>query len=204
MPVEKHRCDFRQRKDAAPATAGNDRRRPLFESGKPSGRIEVMSRIVIALAVVILAGTAGPVRAQQGSCLSEVERLASLLPDSGAGAPPAEAGQPPASAAVPSPSSGSVSSDLARSGGTVETGPIGSGITLEQQPRGAEAPPVGSGLAPAGRQRESLTDDERNRIRSLLQDARTSARQGDEAGCTRQLREARGAARQAGIGAPGG
>ncbi len=161
-----------------------------------------MSRIVIALAVVILAGTTGPVRAQQGSCLSEVERLASQLPDSGA--PPAEAGQPPASAAVPSPSSGGVSSDLARSGGTVETGPIGSGITLEQPPRGAEAPPVGSGPAPAGRQGESLTDDERTRIRSLLQDARTSARQGDEAGCARQLREARGAARQAGIGAPGG
>jgi hypothetical protein len=160
---------------------------------------------ILALA---LACVSQPSVAQDaGACLDEVGRLSASFPLTEQNSSQAGSGEA-AGADIPTPSADEAERELAQSGGVISPSGIGAGIDLDRPTdsagtRSAEGPIA---MEPGARRGASLGDEQRQRIRGLMDEARTAGQRGDGQGCVQRLAEARTMLRQTAIGStqPGG
>jgi hypothetical protein len=159
--------------------------------------------LILAPAFTIAAGAALPVHAQDAACRDEIARLETAFAQEREGpGPEAERVE------IPSPSREQVAQDVARSGGVVAPSTIGSGIRTEQPARGAEPAPMNrnAGQQPGARAGATLSPEQRQHLKTLLQEGRSAADRGDTETCRNRVREARQLARGSGpgVGSPPG
>ncbi|WP_431862286.1 hypothetical protein [Azospirillum sp.] len=152
-----------------------------------------MKRTALLLpALLLLAAAPAPAQTQgrdqrAAACRNEAERFAATFTAhdrAGRGAGPADT-------PVPAPSTTGAERDMARRGGVLTPSPVGRGTQPEVD------------TAPGARAGTTLSDEDRRRMQTRVDEARAAADRGDADGCLRHLREARTAAREAGIGGGG-
>jgi NitT/TauT family transport system ATP-binding protein len=159
--------------------------------------------LILAPAVAIAAGAALPAHAQDAACRDEIARLETAFAQEREGpGPEAERVE------IPSPSREQIAQDVARSGGVVAPSTIGSGVSTEQPARGVEPAPMNrnAGQQPGARAGATLSPEQRERLKTLLQEGRSAADRGDTETCRNRVREARQLARGSGpgVGSPPG
>lgn len=160
---------------------------------------------ILALA---LACVSQPAAAQDArSCLNEVGRLSASFPLTEQNSRQ-EGGGEVAGSDIPVPSANEEEQELARSGGIVSPSRIGEGTGLDRPsgPTGSRTAEGPLAREPGTRRGASIGNEQRQKIRGVMDEARDAGERGDGPGCVERLAQARTMLREAGIGSsqPGG
>lgn len=156
--------------------------------------------ILAPLLALPFASATQPAAAQDArACVNEVDRLTESFFSADGGDP---AGTALPATGVPSPSAQEKARDTAQAGGVVTSSRAGQESLTGQPAQGADSRPPIARLEqqPGARQGAFLDDDQRKRVETMVQQARTAGERGDGGQCIQKLAEARALLRQAGLG----